>query len=62
MINFQIDNIQGTLEWIKTCPADYTISSMQGGFIHIKILVPSDRQINFTENKKTLSFSKENKE
>ena len=45
MINLQVENIEGALHWLKICPYEYTISSMQGGFIHIKIFVPLDREI-----------------
>ena len=45
MINFQIENIEGALRWLKTCPYEYTISSMQGGFIHIKIFVPNHKTV-----------------
>lgn len=40
MITIQTDNLKKTLEWIETCPFHYTISSMQGGFIHLKIQIP----------------------
>jgi hypothetical protein len=40
VVTFQISNIEAALNWIKTCPFNYTISSMQGGYIHLKILVP----------------------
>jgi len=39
----QIENLQKSLEWLKTCPFEYTISSMQGGFVHIKLLIPMER-------------------
>lgn len=39
MITLQVQNIEKALEWVKTCPFQYAISSMQGGFIHIKIFV-----------------------
>jgi hypothetical protein len=39
MITLQVENIEKALEWLKTCPFQYAISSMQGGFIHIKIFV-----------------------
>jgi len=42
MNNYQIYK---TENWLKTCPSEYAISSMQGGFIHIKISVPMDREI-----------------
>ena len=39
-MNFQIENMEGFLQWVKTCPYAYSISSMSGGFIHVKILIP----------------------
>ena len=39
MITRQVENLEKALEWVKTCPFQYAISSMQGGFIHIKIFV-----------------------
>ena len=45
MISIQVENIEGALRWLKTCPYEYCISSMSGGFIHIKILVPLDKKI-----------------
>ena len=44
-INIQVTNIEQALKWIKTCPVQYAISSMQGGFLHIKIFVPNDKFI-----------------
>jgi len=43
MITFQVENIERAMEWLKTCPFKYAISSMQGGFIHIKIFVPDEK-------------------
>ncbi len=39
MIQFQVKNIEVLLEWLKTCPHDFAISSMQGGFVHVKFFV-----------------------
>tara|TARA_R110002050_G_scaffold241744_1_gene378080 strand:+ start:887 stop:1066 length:180 start_codon:yes stop_codon:yes gene_type:complete len=44
-MNFQIENMEGFLQWVKTCPYAYSISSMSGGFIHVKILIPVDKKI-----------------
>ena len=44
-MNFQIENMEGFLKWVKTCPYPYSISSMSGGFIHVKILIPMDKKI-----------------
>ena len=45
MVNFQVSNIEGALNWIKTSPYEHTISSMQGGFIHIKIFIPMNKEV-----------------
>ena len=45
IVNFQVSNIEGALDWIKTCPYEHTISSMQGGFIHIKIFIPMNKEV-----------------
>ena len=43
-MNFQIENMEGFLKWVKTCPYPYSISSMSSGFIHVKILIPMDKK------------------
>ena len=48
MISFQVENIQKFLEWLKTCEHQYTISSMQGGFVHVKFFIS---QTELTEEK-----------
>ena len=45
MISFQIKNILSCLAWLKTCPHKFSISSMQGGFIHVKFFI-SEESIN----------------
>jgi hypothetical protein len=35
-----VKNIENFLGWVKTCPYQYTITTMQGGYVHVKILVP----------------------
>ena len=32
----QIENIELFLEWLKTCPVQHRISSMQGDILHAK--------------------------
>ena len=44
-MNFQIENMEGFLEWVKTCPYQYSISSMSGGFVHLKVLIPVDKKV-----------------
>ena len=45
MISFQIKNIKSCLAWLETCPHKFSISSMQGGFIHVKFFI-SEESIN----------------
>jgi len=33
----QIDNLEDILVWLRTCPYELNISSMQTGHLHIKI-------------------------
>ena len=36
----QVENLERFLQWLKSCPNKYVISSMSGGFIHVKFLIP----------------------
>jgi hypothetical protein len=38
----KIRNIEGFLTWVKSCPYKFTISSMQGGFIHVKFFIEEE--------------------
>tara|TARA_R110000787_G_scaffold11448_2_gene37972 strand:+ start:418 stop:621 length:204 start_codon:yes stop_codon:yes gene_type:complete len=42
MISFQIQNIKSCLAWLETCPHRFTITSMQGGFVHVKFFVSEE--------------------
>lgn len=42
MISFQIQNIKSCLSWLETCPHMFSISSMQGGFIHVKFFISEE--------------------
>ena len=44
-MNFKIENMEGFFEWVKTCPYQYSISSMSGGFVHLKVLIPVDKKV-----------------
>ena len=46
MITVQIQNIESLLGWLKTCPHDYAISSMQGGFVHVKFFISMEELTN----------------
>ena len=43
MSTFQIENLEAFLEWLKTCPHQSAISSMQGGFVHVKFFIDTER-------------------
>ena len=49
--SYQLRNLHKFLEYLETCPCDHTISSMSGGFVHVKFFVPVDRDIE-DKNKK----------
>lgn len=40
----QVQNLKSFLEWLESCPNKfrYTISSMQGGFVHVKFFIDED--------------------
>ena len=44
-ITIQVSNLEIFLDWLKKCPFVYTISSMQGGFVHVKYAVPLDKEL-----------------
>ncbi len=44
MNNAQVENLEEFLTWLKTCPNHYTISSMQGGFVHVKFLISVEKK------------------
>tara|TARA_R100001244_G_C5104756_1_gene119694 strand:- start:10 stop:183 length:174 start_codon:yes stop_codon:yes gene_type:complete len=39
-MHFQVDNLNKFLAWLKECPYTFTISSMSGGFVHVKFFIP----------------------
>tara|TARA_R100001377_G_C3182985_1_gene107403 strand:+ start:453 stop:626 length:174 start_codon:yes stop_codon:yes gene_type:complete len=42
------ENIQEVLEWVKTCPFNYSVSSLSTGHLHIKVAVVQPDKINFS--------------
>jgi|TARA_R100000152_G_C6745311_1_gene168948 hypothetical protein len=40
------EDVELILNWVKTCPQEYYISSMTGEFLHIKIALPFNNQKN----------------
>tara|TARA_X000001382_G_scaffold8799_1_gene6325 strand:+ start:1666 stop:1824 length:159 start_codon:yes stop_codon:yes gene_type:complete len=49
-MNAHVENIADFLEWVKKCKYKFVISSMQGGHVHVKFLVPYEK-INRKEEK-----------
>jgi hypothetical protein len=49
MITVQVQNIESLLRWLKTCPHDYAISSMQGGFVHVKFFISMEELTNVSK-------------
>ena len=41
----QVDNLEKFLAWVKSSPCQFTVSSMSGGYVHVKFLVPCDKAI-----------------
>ena len=44
MENNHVRNLENFLDWVKTCPYEYIISTMQGGYVHVKIVVPYEKK------------------
>ena len=36
MIVVKAEDLDPILDWLRTCPCEYTVSSMQGGNLHVK--------------------------
>jgi len=45
MAHPKAEQIERVLEWVKTCPFDYRISTMQTGCLHLKVSIPQDEVI-----------------
>ena len=41
----QVNNLEQLLAWVKSSPCQFTVSSMSGGYVHVKFLVPCDKAI-----------------
>ena len=41
----QVNNLEQFLAWVKSSPCQFTVSSMSGGYVHVKFLVPCDKEI-----------------
>ena len=36
----QIETVEEILNWLKTSPVDFIMTSIQGGAVHVKFLIP----------------------
>lgn len=36
MLIVKAEDLDPILDWLRTCPCEYTVSSMQGGNVHVK--------------------------
>jgi len=51
-MNTHVKNMESFLEWVKKCPYEFVISSMQGGHVHVKFLIPYEKMDTYeNENK-----------
>ena len=41
--SIQTKNLKEFIAWLETCKIKYTISSMQGGFVHVKFFVDDEK-------------------
>ena len=39
----QVTNLKRFISWLESCEFSYTISSMQGGFVHVKFFIDEER-------------------
>ena len=42
-MHFQENNMKKFLDWLEPCECEFTVSSMQGGFIHVRFFIPIDK-------------------
>ena len=45
MTQLNAEKIERVLEWVKTCPFEYHISTIQTGHLHLKVGIPEDEVI-----------------
>ena len=53
----QVRNLEKFLAWVKSSPCQFTVSSMSGGYVHVKFLVPCDEEIARTRCYNTLDLA-----
>ena len=53
----QVRNLEKFLAWVKSSPCQFTVSSMSGGYVHVKFLVPCDKAIARTRCYNTLELT-----
>ena len=45
MAQAHVENLEKFLKWLKTSDNYYIVSSMSGGFVHVKFLVPIESAV-----------------
>ena len=48
-MSMQVNNLEQLLAWVKSSPCQFTVSSMSGGYVHVKFLVPCDERVKSTD-------------
>ena len=56
MLIVKAEYLDPILDWLRTCPCSYSVSSMQGGNVHVKFIL---NVVNIEEKKKQFSLSDE---
>lgn len=56
MLIVKAEDLDPILDWLRTCPCSYSVSSMQGGNVHVKFTL---NVVNIEEKKKQFSLSEE---
>ena len=41
--SIQTTNLKSFIVWLETCQYKYTISSMSGGFVHVKFFIDEEK-------------------
>jgi len=44
-LHLQVKNIEGALQWLKTCPFECNIEFIQGGIVMLMLVVPMDIEV-----------------
>ena len=44
MIFIKVEDLEPFLRWLETCPVTYSITSMSGGYAHVKFMLQTTSQ------------------